>query len=125
MDVDNGKYLILKNEKKMKTIFTSILLFGILLFSAQNLQDTITLKRALVEKKGIFYYVYDKNEACLFTKLNTTSQKEEIMLVCYGDLYETYLATDKKKIEKIALRDALKNIDNPKKFEEIIALTDF
>lgn len=109
----------------MKTIFTSILLFGILLFSAQNLQDTITLKRALVEKEGISYYVYDKNEACLFTKLNTTSQKEEIMLVCYGDLYETYLATDKKKIEKIALRNAIKNIDNPKKFEEIIALTDF
>jgi len=109
----------------MKTIFTSILLFGVLLFSAQNVQDTITLKRALVEKEGISYYVYDKSETCLFTKLNTTSQKEEIMLVCYGDLYEAYLATDKKKIEKIILRNVLKNIDNPKKFEEIIALSDF
>ncbi|MFL9835682.1 hypothetical protein [Chryseobacterium terrae] len=107
----------------MKTILSSIFLFVILFFNAQNLQDTITLKRSLVEKEGISYYIYDKNDACLFTKLNKVSKKEELQRVCFGDLYESYLVSDKKKIEKIILRNAIKNIDNPKRFEEIIDST--
>lgn len=109
----------------MKTILTSILLFTFFLFSAQKSQDTILLKRALVEKEGISYYVYEINEACLFTRINPISRKEEIMPVCLLAIYETYLATDKKNIEKITLQNAAKNVDKPKKFEEIISLTDF
>lgn len=109
----------------MKTLVTSILLFGISLYNAQNSQDTITIKRALIIKEGNSYYIYDKNESCLFTKLNTVSQKEELLPVCFGDLYNAYVDSDKKILQKITLKEAKKNIDKPQKFEELITLTDF
>lgn len=87
--------------------------------SIKNNTDCLITKTK-VEFDNKTYFVYEKDETCLFTIVNESTKKEDILHVCMIAIYQKYLETKINDKHLISLEKASENTSNPQNFLDIL-----
>ncbi len=106
----------------MKTLFI-LTIFNLISLNAQQLnRENKVLLRTEIENAEKTFFVYELGEHSIFSILNPTTNKEEVLNFCNLTLYLEYLSKGQKEKKEVSYQKAVENISNPELFEEFFKL---